>query len=176
MEITGNFTEQARLSSDTTAAAKVFGTYEILEIIVLACEGEDYINITRVNKACHDVISSSVRIAKYLMASEYFQLRIRDHKYISTNRFLFLNTVWGNLVIRKLQHREVIMMRFRIMTFGQNENILVKHGVHFLTGDETIRGLSSDDLAKLAHGWMPAFSQREMVDKKVLVDRVCLGL
>jgi hypothetical protein len=143
---------------EMSAVKKVFGTYELLELIVLNLNVPDLAVVPRVNRAFHNVTTRSKKINKRLVSNEWFESKAMNALYRSVSdtstsqrkiNALCFCTLLGQFSILALANKEVIV----VLPYG-------KRGVPtepvLLDGDEDIPGLTDNDRALLNKGWLEA--------------------
>ncbi|KAK3720866.1 hypothetical protein LTR37_003529 [Vermiconidia calcicola] len=93
----------------TAAADAVFGTYELVEKIILALPPEDILLAAKVNKATFTVTEDSSAIRNRLYASRYLSLH-NDQPVNTDSWFVFFDFSCATLLIRRLGEVEVICL------------------------------------------------------------------
>jgi hypothetical protein len=89
--------------AEVIAVKKVFGTYELLESIILKLDPRDIPAMSMVNKACHDITSTN-KAYKRLMSSSYFSSKAKANALTCLASF-------GRIAVLRVHDKEVIVVQ-----------------------------------------------------------------
>ena len=164
----------AHIKSDAEVMAlkKVFGTYELLENIILKLSPPSIPAMSIVNKACRDILSSN-KAYKRLMSSSYFLSKSRANALTT-----FLD--FGTLAILRLEDKDIIVVhhdRNKVVPEDAKLPWSASEPVLF-TSDEDIPGLTDIDrellswsligALKHARGGLLSYEFRKRLDDGIL--------
>lgn len=147
-----------------SAASRVFGTYELLESIILALPGEDILVAAYVHKDWKDLITSSIAIEKVLASTPFFLQEQDQNKQIKPrskdspllhSKITHLLLEGCDIVIHRVGAFEAIAL-LNPTTLAQGQRCLIS----FLTREERIPRLTSQDRKQLSQGWTRPFADR----------------
>ena len=157
----------------SNAVGNVFGTYELLESVILALPGEVILIAAHVCQTWRNLITSSIAIGKRIQATPFFLLEQQrlhnDHSQLQSNpsTYFNINAVTHlmldccDVVMRRVGVPESLLFLesialLRKTPLGPTEKIFVK----FLKTDEVVPGLTVSDPNILRLGWTSALAKR----------------
>lgn len=134
----------------------VFGSYELLELILLALPPEDLLIAAHVSKFWYSLVTSSSAIDQRLQATPFFLLEeSEEYDYSDSPQLVHLMFECADVVIQRIDDFEAVAL-VRNQRLKHGETFLIK----FFESDEPIPGLNDDDYGALRLGWAAAFRWR----------------
>lgn len=170
MGSTTTSTETVLATGMAPAVSAVFGTYELLECIILALPAKYIAAAFKVNRTWNNVVTTSLSINKQLVSSRFF-FRTVISKHVKDPGIKHFEFFWADMIIKQHNGRELIYIRDKSTLHPirpQFVDSVVINNLPFLTDNDRI---------ELSRGWAHAFrGRRGKSSLKALRIRVAVGL